>query len=77
MIVIAPPSKDRVFSPSEVINHITETIETDPDRFVRSIDRILEQLWARGLKIKAIMLLRALFPMGLREAKDYIEERFE
>lgn len=44
--------------------------------FVNTVNDAANALWQDGAKIKAIKLIRTIFPMGLREAKEYCESKF-
>lgn len=50
---------------------------TNIERFIEDIEKACDCLCRHGEKIRAIALFRAVFPIGLKEAKDYIEARFD
>ena len=72
MIQVVPTTNIPVKVP-DVLDHIKSQLENDPITFVESIEKTCMELHERGLKIGAIKLLRRFIPLGLREAKDYLE----
>lgn len=88
-IIGAPSSnpKELFFTADEVVNHVKAKlipIKTDiyskdstcTIPFVSNITDIARILMACGHKIQAIKLIRACFPVGLKEAKDFVEANF-
>jgi hypothetical protein len=79
-----PPPTHPVIDAEAVVEHIRQQVETSPVCFANNLDRILGTLVSAPSvpdrcstgKIRAIQLLRMLFPMGLKEAKDYIESEY-
>ena len=75
------------FTASAVINHISEQLNSSEcypfseekklgKHFVNSIHDGMRALWLRGEKIKAIKMMRTIFPVGLADAKNYLESMY-
>jgi len=76
------------FTPAEITRHINDQLNDAEcyymseekkmgTRFINSIHDGMRALWLRGEKIKAIKLMRTIFPVGLKEAKDYLESMYD
>jgi ribosomal protein L7/L12 len=73
-----------IFTKTEIVNHITAMLNERYDRSGRSDENSISYYYEAaisavrtlnecGKKIQAIKLLRAFFPIGLKEAKDFVE----
>ena len=64
------------FTKEQVVNNISQRINEYPEGFVSTLTDGARALWNEGSKIKAIKLIRTVFPMGLTDAKNFCEEKF-
>jgi len=60
-------------SKSDIIEHITENLNMAETYFVQNIENCARTLYRQGFKIQAIKLLKTVFPLGLKQAKEYVE----
>jgi len=88
--IVGTPSsdpKELFFTADEVVNHVKtklQPIKTDiyskdstcTIPFVSNITDIAKFLMLKGQKIQAIKLIKTCFPIGLKEAKDFVEANF-
>ena len=76
-IRIAKESNDITFTPEQMIEHISELIsDKHSERFINTINETAVILWEKRLKIKTIKFICTMFPLGLKEAKEYCESNF-
>ena len=74
------------FTPDLIINNIAERIghadyvdggyPVYGREFINSINEAAKALWDTGAKIKTIKFIRNIFPMDLRQTKEYCESKF-
>lgn len=73
--------KNLYFTEDEVVNHVRDMVANQPydggvpySHYVEVVLTSCKMLTeSHGHKLAAIRLLRTCFPIGLKEAKDYIE----
>lgn len=68
------------FTVDEITQHINSNIKNigdDSQYFINTINDGAKALWHSGQKIKAIKLIRTIYPLGLREAKEYCDSNFD
>ncbi len=79
--------KNLYFTEDQVVTHIKAMVTLHPSDgytpnsepyspFVNTVLMACAEAAQRGRKIQAIRLLRVCFPIGLKEAKDYIEANY-
>ena len=55
---------------------IVRTEDYGRNAFVNTMNDAANALWQDGANIKAIKFIRTIFPIGLRDAEEYCESKF-
>jgi hypothetical protein len=80
----SPSPKELYFTVEEVVEHVKKMLQSTNflggwDKeipYVKNVMDLADLLMRNGQKIQAIRLVRNCFPVGLKEAKDFVEANF-
>jgi ribosomal protein L7/L12 len=86
-IAIVPKTEQVCLTAEEILAHLNTKINyntsswdsenrTNAEVFLKDITGFAELFYRKGMKIHAIKLVKYFLPIGLREAKEYVESEF-